>query len=283
MIVDIRINTYIIGIPLIFMMIVLILYVQTIIKRRLSAQTLKISHEVAGYFLATVGTFYAVLLGLVVVDAMNKFRETEKTVEKEVTSLVKIYIAAERFPKEQAHIQSIVLGYTKEIMDIEFPMMNYQETVDEKATILALELFDTVQKIEPMTENQKSVYNNLLSDTAEFILMRRDRIMALDFKEPIIEWIFLIIGACVTIILTFFFTIESHTVNLIMRGSVMLIVFMGLNLTSLFSSPFSGDLRVSGEAFGLVSRVIKWRGKISAYKNDAFINDENNKTMINKK
>jgi hypothetical protein len=276
------INTYAIGIPLIFVMIILTLYIQIIIKRRMNAKALEGSREVAGYFLTTVGTFYAVLMGLVVVDAMSNFRETEETVEKEVTSLVKIYIAAERFPQYQAHIQEIVLDYTKEVMDIEFPMMNHQGSIDEKATILALSLLDTVQKIEPTTENQKSVYQNLLSDASEFIVSRRDRVMATDFKEPVIEWVFLIMGAFATIILTFFFMIESHVVNLIMRGSVMLIVFMSLYLTSLFSSPFSGDLRVSSEAFGLISRVIKWRGLISADKKEVPANHENNMPIRNK-
>lgn len=274
MIGDLRLNSYMVGLPLIFVVIILLLYLQTIIKRQLSAETLKGSREVAGYFLTTVGTFYAVLLGLVVVDAMNNFRETEETVEKEVTSLVKVYIAAERFPQDRTRIQEIVLEYTKEVMNIEFPMMSYPGSVDDKATILALELLDAVQKIDPMTENQKSVYENLLADTAEFIVTRRDRVMATDFKEPVIEWIFLITGAIVTITITFFFMIESHTINLIMRGSVMLIIFMSLYLTCLFSSPFSGDLRVSGEAFGLVTRVIKWRELMSASKKEYSVEHE---------
>ena len=77
-----------VGVPAIIIVTMLILYIQILVKRYLGTDTIRKCHEVGGNYLAMVGTFYAVLLGLIVIDAMTRFQQAEKT---EVTDLESIH------------------------------------------------------------------------------------------------------------------------------------------------------------------------------------------------
>lgn len=249
-----HLDYYWVGVPAIIITTILILYAQVLVKRYVGNDTIKKCHEVGGHYLAMVGTFYAVLLGLIVIDAMTRFQQAEKIVAAEASSLTKIYIGAESFPENKSKLEKLIEDYVKEIIEVEFPLMEKEE-ISSKASDLAFSMFQTVRSIEPVTENQKAVYPNLLTLFSEFLDSRRDRTRSNNFGEPAVEWIILIIGAIITIIYTFFFTMESDGIHLIMRGMATLIILMSLYLILLFGSPFSGDLKVSAEPFKTMLKV----------------------------
>ena len=52
-------------------------------RKILGKESLKMLHEVAGYYITVVGALYAVVLGFVVLDAMSKFQHATETVKDE--------------------------------------------------------------------------------------------------------------------------------------------------------------------------------------------------------
>ena len=249
-----HLDYYWIGVPAIIVATILILYAQILVKKYVGIETIKKCHEVGGYYLAMVGTFYAVLLGLIVIDAMTRFQQAEKNIAVEASSLIKIYIVADRFPEQKDKIEKIIEEYTQEITAVEFPLKG-EGKISTRATDLAFSMLQTVKVIEPVTENQKAIYPNLLSLLSDFLDSRRDRIRNANIGEPTVEWIILIIGAAITITYTFFFTMESNSIHLIMRGMAALMILMSLYLILLFGTPFSGDLKVSSEPFNSIIRI----------------------------
>lgn len=251
---NLRLDYYWVGVPAIIMTTILILYAQALVKRYVGNETIRKCHEVGGFYLSMVGTFYAVLLGLIVIDAMTKFQQAEKIVSIEASSLVKIYINADRFPEQQEKLEKIIEEYIKETTEVEFPLMEKGE-ISTKARDLAFSMLQVVKFIEPVTENQKAIYPDILNLISDFLDSRRDRTSSNNFGEPAVEWIILLIGAIITTVFTFFFTMESDAIHLIMRGMATLIILMSLYLILLFGSPFSGDLKVSSEPFKTMIKV----------------------------
>ena len=249
-----HLDYYWVGVPAIIVATILILYAQILVKKYVGIEAIKKCHEVGGYYLAMVGTFYAVLLGLIVIDAMTRFQQAEKNIAVEASSLIKIYIVADRFPEQKVQLEKIIEEYTQEITEVEFPLKG-EGKISSKATDLAFSMLQTVKIIEPVTENQKAIYPNLLSLLSDFLDSRRDRIRNANIGEPTVEWIILIIGAAITITYTFFFTMESNSIHLIMRGMATLMILMSLYLILLFGTPFSGDLKVSPEPFKSIIRI----------------------------
>jgi hypothetical protein len=70
-------------------------------RRLFPADVLRDGHHATGNLLAIVGTLYAVLLGLLVVDAMVRFERAMDGVQAESNSLADIYLLAERLPAVQ--------------------------------------------------------------------------------------------------------------------------------------------------------------------------------------
>ena len=75
--------------------------------------------------LSMVGTLYAVLLGLVVVDAMVRFERAIDGVQGESTRLADVFLLAERFPEpQQERIQDLCRAYAAEVVEREWPLMS---------------------------------------------------------------------------------------------------------------------------------------------------------------
>lgn len=247
-------DRYPVGVAAIIVAIVAVLFCQAVMRRLISRETLRKAHEVGGYYLSLVGAFYAVLLGLVVFDAMGKFQAAEKTAQSEAKALLIIHALAEQFPAEQAAIKTLVRDYAREVADHEWPLMENGE-VSAKAQQQLLTLAHLIKRLDPRTPNQQAIYAAMLTEGVALWENRLDRTRVSNFGVPGAEWVVLLMGAAITIVFTFFFTTESHGVHLLMRGMVTLLIALSLYLVLLFGSPFSGDLKVSPRPFRLVEAI----------------------------
>jgi hypothetical protein len=195
------------------------------------------------------GTLYAVLLGLVVVDAMQTFETARLTTEKEADALANVYLLAERLPAEKATpIQALCKAYAADVITTEWPLLA-ESRFDAEAFSLAYRLMQEVVDFEPVTENLKAVYPLLLAQTLELRDQRRTRTNMALHGLPTVEWLVLCTGAVITVVFTFFFRLESYRIQLAMTGMVALLIALNLYLVVLFAYPFSGDMRVAPYPF----------------------------------
>ena len=72
-----------------------------LVRRIFNVRDLVSAHEISGQYLSIVGTMYAVLLGLIVVDAMARFQQAITAVEQEANSLSELIFLAGRMPQAQ--------------------------------------------------------------------------------------------------------------------------------------------------------------------------------------
>jgi len=64
-------------------------------RKAFDLEHLKETHEVGGVLFSAIGTLYAVLLGLIVVDAMSKFTVTRDIVQNEANNVANVYILSD--------------------------------------------------------------------------------------------------------------------------------------------------------------------------------------------
>jgi hypothetical protein len=243
------------GVAAILFSVAAVLFIQSLIEKSLGGDTLRRAHEVGGYYMALAGTFYAVLLGLVVFDAMSKFEAAEKTVQSEAKSALTVYALATQFPDSQDVIQTLIQDYTNEVVENEWQLMAKGEVSDAARRDL-VDLIRVVKSISPATQNQQAVYGTLLSEVVSLWDSRLSRNRVSTRGVPAAEWTVLLIGAAITIAFTFFFTSESYGVLVLMRGMIALLISMSLYLVLLYGAPFSGALKVSVSPFRFVAGVM---------------------------
>src|SRR5437764_431334 len=71
-----------------------------LVRRRVSLKFLETHHEVAGYFVATYGTLYAVLLAFAVFVVWVDFKDAQSNLELESNQIADLYRMAQAFPEQ---------------------------------------------------------------------------------------------------------------------------------------------------------------------------------------
>src|SRR5215208_1036289 len=124
------------------------------VRRTVHARGLISSHDVGGYLLSVVGTLYAVILGLIVVDSMATFQQARQTTEQEANSLTDVILLADHLPRERRErVQAQARRYIGLILDDEWALMDRGRHVPE-ARQAAIDLVAAVCNFEPTTEKE---------------------------------------------------------------------------------------------------------------------------------
>lgn len=226
-------------------------------RRRLHFQTIRSYHEVAGYLLSVVGTMYAVLLGLVVVDAISKFQHAVTVTEQEANALADIFLLANKMPSaKRDSVQQLCLQYADAVVDHEWTTMR-NSMIYLPARKAAVKLMKEINDFEPQSEGEKAVYPLTVQAGCTLWDNRRARTNFVSVGIPIVEWVVLILGGIITVAFTYFFAMESLRTQMIMTGMLTTLVSLNLYLIVLFGYPFSGDLHVTDEAFKVDQLIFK--------------------------
>ncbi len=212
-------------------------------------RSLRISHEASGQYLAIVGTLYAVLLGLIVVDAMGRFQAAVTLVGDETNALAELIYLSGRMPEpRKAEVQRRATEYARMVMDREWAVMAKGRDLPE-ARVACLEMMNVVRDWEPTTESEKAVYTESIEAASDFWNARRLRIIACERGIPPLEWCAVILGGIVTVGLTYFLVLDDLRIQIALTAMVAVLISLNIFLVLMFGYPFSGDLQVSSEGF----------------------------------
>lgn len=218
-------------------------------RRLFSRETLRQGQELTGNHLSVVGTLYAVLLGLIVVDALVRFQRAIDVVQDESNALADIFLLADRLPEtDRLRVQECCKTYARLVVDDEWPLMATGH-VSMAARKSAFSLARSLQDFEPVTEAQKVVYPLLLDQIRALWDCRRERVGTAEYGIPAVEWFVLILGAAVTVLCAGLFRSQSVSLQRFLTTLAALLIGLNLYLVALFGYPFAGELTVSSRPF----------------------------------
>ena len=250
-------DNYAIGMPVIALVVIVSVLGQVFVRRFLIKEKIESCHEVGGVILGIMGTLYAVILGLVVLDAMTKFETTESLIVNESQSLMLVVSIAEQFKTEREVIRQLSKDYIDEVVTNDWEFLGKGIRGHHKAGFILKKILNEVKKIEPITENEKGLFPVLLQEVVSICKYRVARIDQSLYGIPIMKWIMLIVGGVMTIIFTYFFTIENQKLQSLMTGMYTLMIAMNLYMVLMFTQPYSGDFQASKRSLLLAQEQIQ--------------------------
>jgi hypothetical protein len=210
---------------------------------------LRLNNEVAGFKFAVIGVFYAVLLAFVVVAVWENFRDTEGTVRNEAKAAVDLHRVASVLPgPSNADIRKEVVTYVKDVLSVEWPRMAVGESSDVVAKDLD-RLTRTVFAFNPGTTQEMVLYQTAQRLLAQLTDTRNERLDSADGSVPAVLWFVLIVGGLITLGYPAFFGSTHLGAQVLMTGSLAVLVAVALLLGIVFDYPFSGSVRVSPVPF----------------------------------
>jgi hypothetical protein len=218
-------------------------------RRLLRPISLKDHHDVADPYSQFVGMLFAVLLGFMVADAMQRFGNARSIVEEEASNLGNIYRLADAFPDAQRNkIQKLCVNYAELVINKEWPLLASKKTSRE-TWLTYRQLWKTCTSYEPTNQLESAALGELLSGMSTVGEKRRLRADSLHTGLPLVLWCILIIGGLATVVFTYFFNIDNLPLQIVMVAIVSLVICLNIFLLACYDDPFSGDVMITPEAF----------------------------------
>jgi hypothetical protein len=206
-----------------------------------------------------VGTLYAVLLGLIVVDALVRFQHAIDIVRRESNAVADVYLLAQKLPEaERTAVQKACKDYARLVVHDEWPLMA-RGMVSGEARRMAFTLTKSLRDFEPATEAHKAIYPLILEQVREVGDCRRERTGTAQQGIPAVEWFVLVVGGGVTILFGGLFSARNAGLQRLLTALAALLIGLNLYLVALFGYPFAGDVTVSNRPFTIDIAIFEGR------------------------
>jgi uncharacterized integral membrane protein len=227
------------------------------VRKKVGVQQLITHHEVAGHLLSVIGTLYAVLLGFVVVDAMQHQQDLRVIVDNEATHLCNIYLTAHGLPAElQNSIRNHCKNYAEIVINEEWPILA-KGGYSPEAFKNSWGLWKEITTFDPKTPREEAIQQQLISEICQVTESRRTRLVSASHGVAPVMWIVLIVGGLFTLIFTYFFAVENVKTQVLMTVLVSMTLALNIFLVFVFGYPFSGDISVRPDSFKLDLGIFK--------------------------
>jgi Protein of unknown function (DUF4239) len=221
-----------------------------LVRHWILAEDLKIQHDVADPLSQVVGMMFAILLGFMVGDAMNRYASTRAIVQQEAASLGDIFRLSDGLPQaNKDRIRALCISYCEQMINDEWPRMRETHTTSTTAWNTYRKLWKELATLAPKEQGESNVQQIMLGCMVTMADNHRLRVQALSSGLPMVLWVVLIIGGVATIVFTYFFSANRLKMQVIMVSLVSLVLCLNVFLLASYDDPFSGDVHISPGAF----------------------------------
>jgi amino acid transporter len=219
----------------------------------------------AGVF-GVLATGFSVLLGFIVFLAFTSYDQSRSGAETEALVVAQQVETAQLFPAEAARVLTGELTcYGRSVVNDEWERMR-SGTLGDAVNPWGVELFRTLQAVEPATAAEQSAYDKWLEQTSAREEGRLDRVHGAVGVIPTQLWIVLFFIAAVIFVFMLFFADpgEGAGTQAVLMGSVVAVIATLLLLLYALDNPFAEgvggldpvamerSLRIIDEALGAV-------------------------------
>ncbi len=224
-------------------------------SRPLARRMLKASPEhndVVSYIFAGVGVFYGLALGLIAVATWENFNAVDGLVGKEAAGLAGLYRDLDSYPQPlRGRLETRLRDYTRHVIETEWPA-HRDGRAPEDGTRMLDAFENEMMAFEPAREAEKIGHAEAMRSLDSVVEQRRLRLQAVGTGLPASLWTVVLIGAALTVALTYLFWVENLTLHAILVAALATFIALLVFLTAAMDNPFRGEFSVSADAFRVV-------------------------------
>ena len=191
-----------------------------------------------------LATGFSVLLGFIVFLAFTSYDRSRTGAETEALVLLQQVENAQFFPESAAaELSGELVCYGRSVVNDEWEQME-AGTIGDGINAWGVELFRTLQGVEPQGAIEESAYDKWLDQTSTREAARLDRIHGAEGVIPTPLWIVLFVISGVVFVYVLFFadSAEGAVTQGLLMGAVTSVIVMLLLLLSFLDSPFQSGV-----------------------------------------
>jgi hypothetical protein len=233
--------------------------IHSLLRPFLSAERLSEHHEVAGFLMGVVGVLYSVVLGFLVGTVWTSFSTAQQTSDLEAGYVGDAfnYAGQLRDPTARARVEQLVARYAVEIRDDWFAGRRSANdpggAILRRAVQATLTIPAAAKSVSAADMLEGSAIRTALLDTLRSVGdARRLRLVQSTSRLPAGMLEALLLGAAMVIAFTFFFGVRRYGKQMMMTGLLAGSIGLFVGLVVVLSTPYSGPLQVSRDAWTFV-------------------------------
>ena len=203
------------------------------------------------FFASAIAVFYSLTVGLIAVGVWTTYSQVENTVSAEATAIGCFYRDVSGYPEPaRTRLQAQVREYTVFLIEQAWPAQRRGESTDVGTRRLSA-LEQELVRFEPATLGQQVLHAETFRQYNEVAGLRRQRLHAIGAGLPSVMWSVVLIGAFLTISVTYLLKMQ-RIVHFVLTG--FFAMFIGLVVFVIISldQPLSGPLAIDSAPYQLV-------------------------------
>ena len=207
------------------------------------------NNDLINYFFAAVGVFYGLAMGLIAVATWEDFTGVDSQISNEAAALAALYRDLDGYPEPlRSALETGLRDYTRFIVEHDWPAHRRGEINREGSRVLERFENDVVQ-FEPVRERDKIIHAEVLRSLSTVVQQRDLRLQAVGTGLSASIWHVVIIGAVLTIGLTYLFQTATLRLHVLLVGALSTFIGLLIFLTAAMDNPFRGQFSVKPDAF----------------------------------
>jgi hypothetical protein len=218
-----------------------------LVRRLLGASP--VHNDVVSYVFAGIGVFYGLALGLIAVATWQDFTDVDGLVSKEAAALAGLYRDLDGYPQPfRGQVEAMLRDYARFVIEKDWPAHRRGEIMEEGTLVLG-RFENTLMGFEPTQEREKIMHAGALRSLDHVVEHRGLRLQSVNTCLPASLWSVVLIGALLTIVLTYLFWVENQTLHALLIATLATFIALLIFLIAAMDNPFRGEFSVSPDAF----------------------------------
>jgi hypothetical protein len=211
-----------------------------------------VDNGVIGWIFSAILGIYAIAIGLMAVASWGDAAAASNIASREAAEIAALYRDMGGYPEPvRGTLQSTLVRYTRYVIDEAWPAHRRGE-VPHGGTLILNDLERVLYAFEPATEGQKAVHAEALRAFNTLIEVRRQRLEAVGYAVPGTLWAVIVIGALVSIVASFIFSMESFWVHATMTSLLAAMIGLLVFFMLVTDLPYRGANGIGPESYELV-------------------------------
>ncbi|MGL4631387.1 MAG: hypothetical protein ACRCVT_09290 [Leadbetterella sp.] len=210
------------------------------------------SNDLLNYFVAALGAFYSITLGLIAVGTWENYKSSTQLANDEAASIAALYRDVTFLPKTVSlDLQSKLKEYTRYVIEEAWPLQQ-KGIVPAGGTTRISDFQKVLYNFEPQTKREEYIFSESINQFNRLILLRRNRLADVQDGLPSTLWLVIFSGAFLLMFLFSLFVDANIKLQKVLVTSLGVILGTSVFLISAMDYPYRGEFSVTPEAFSIV-------------------------------
>ncbi len=210
------------------------------------------NNDMVSYYLAAVGVFYGITLGLIAVGTYTSYSDADSTASLEAAAVSALYRDISSYPEpKRSELRGELKEYVRIVIEDVWPRQQQGEA-PRFGTKQLNQINAAMLDFTPNNEREKIIHAEALTQFNKLLTQNSLRLQSVKSGLPITMYMVIIIGALLNIIVSWLFVIDNtrlHSLlNITMAGLLGLLVF----LIAVMDYPFRGEYSIQPDGLEFV-------------------------------